>query len=77
MVAFNKQATSAFYYSFRPSLSPTPSLGSGARVAGSIALGQRPKIGGIGRIYNFYKSRNQTEAFLNTLVFDIYGYRKP
>jgi hypothetical protein len=76
MVAINKDATRAFYYSYTPYLQPTPSLGTGSRITGSIALGTRPKIGGITRIYNFFKTYNQEEAFKNQLVFNIYGYRK-
>ena len=76
MVAINKNATSAFYYAYTPYLQPTPSLGSASRVAGSVALGTRPKIGGITRIYNYFKTYNQEEAFKNDLVFNIYGYKK-
>lgn len=69
-------STEAFYYSYSPYLQPTPSLGTGARITGSVGLGTRPKIGGVSRIYNYYKSRNQGPQFINTLIFDIYGYRK-
>ena len=71
-----KSSTVAFYYSYPPYLQPTPSLGSGSRVAGSATLGTRPKIGGITRIYNFFKTHNQAESFKNDLVFNIYGYKK-
>ena len=73
MVSINKSATSAFYYSYPPYLQPTSSLGTSGRVAGSISLGTRPKIGGITRIYNFFKTYNQEQEFRNNLVFSVYG----
>jgi hypothetical protein len=68
--------TASFYYSYRPYLQPTPSLGTGARITGSVGLGTRPQIGGVSRIYNYYKSRGQGPQFINTLLFDIYGIRR-
>jgi len=69
-------STPAFYYSYRPYLQPTPSLGTGARIAGSAALGTRPQIGGINRIYNYFKTRGRSIEFMNQLVIDTYGFRK-
>ena len=69
-------STEAFYYSYTPYLQPTPSLGTGARITGSVGLGTRPQIGGVSRIYNYYKSVGKGPEFINTLIFDIYGYRR-
>ena len=40
--------SAAYPYRYYPYLQQTPSLGTGARVAGSISTSTRPKIGGIG-----------------------------
>ena len=61
---------------YRPYLQPTPSLGTGARVAGSISTNTRPKIGGNNRIYNYYKTIGQGQQYINTLIFAIYGVNK-
>lgn len=76
MVSLNLPAARSFYYAYPPYLQPTPSVGTGARVAGSAALGSRPKFGGIVRIYNFYKQHQGTDAFLNDFVLATYGVRK-
>lgn len=52
-----------------PSLTPTYSLGSGSRTAGSILIGSRnSKIGTVGRIYNSLKTYDQKQQFIYTLI---------
>lgn len=71
MVAVNN---STRYY--RPYLQPTPSLGTGARVAGSISTNTRPRIGGANRVYNYFQSIGQRQQYINTLIFAIYGVQR-
>lgn len=61
---------------YRPYLQPTPSLGTSARVAGSISTATRPKIGGANRVYNYFQSIGQGEQYINTLIFAIYGVQR-
>ena len=61
---------------YTPYLQPTPSLGTGARVTGSISTGTRPRIGGTNRVYNYYQSIGQGPQYINTLIFAIYGVQK-
>ena len=68
-------ATSSFYGNYSPYLQPTPSLGSNARISGAVAVATRPQIGGIARIYAYYKTIGKGPEFINNLVFDIYGKR--
>jgi len=63
------------HYFYAPYLQPTPSLGTGSRITGSVGLGTRPQIGGAPRIYNYFKARGQGPLFINQLVYDIYGKR--
>jgi hypothetical protein len=65
--------SAAYPYRYYPYLQPTPSLGTGSRVAGSISTSTRPKIGGIGRIYNFAKATGQLGPFYKQVIFDVYG----
>jgi len=73
MVQFNLPAARSFYYSYPPYLQPTPSVGTGSRFTGSIAMGTRPKIGGAGRIYNYFQSLGQGQTFINQVIFANYG----
>jgi len=73
-MTYNSSAPS-FIRGYTPYLQPTSSLGTAGRVTGAIAVASGPKIGGISRIYDFYKNRGQGQLFINQLVFDVYGVR--
>jgi hypothetical protein len=61
---------------YTPYLQPTPSLGTGSRVAGSMAVATRPRIGGAGRVYSYFQSIGKEQQYINTLIFAIYGVKR-
>lgn len=73
-MTYNSSAPS-FIRGYSPYLQPTPSLGTAGRITGAISVATRPQIGGVSRIYSFYKQRREGPQFIKQLVFDIYGVR--
>lgn len=57
-----------------PSLTPMYGLGSGSRTIGATAISSpRTKIGSVGRIYSYLKSRNSSFYALHFIQSSIFG----
>jgi hypothetical protein len=57
---------------YRPSLTPTPGLGSYARTSAALLCGNpRVKIASNSRIYNWYDKRDQGQAYKERLLLSL------